>query len=333
MPEIYFNIPFFRRLTSADAWEKENQLGTRYHVDRAFFRLNVHQLPGPARIGRKVDVTGHDIPGITTGIKKRKVVETEVFQQADTIERSIVESECMLKVLTELTAKFGNGKIFNFGGTVKPELSSKIKSSFSKEFKITNSYRKRKQIEYEFTNTLPADFTDRVCGVEVYQRCNAVLYLIQVDFLNVSYERTMLGLRKKLRKHPFPENASGKHPNIIKIGAAVATLEFWQLLSESSLIIKDADYRPEVIDEADITVMVPDATLKDRPYWNVPKYPTLYQLSNVAFPYKWINKKNSEYSREELMEMELGEAEGSAWWFTHGPGRLKNAYRDRTPHH
>jgi hypothetical protein len=234
----------------------------------------------------------------------------------------------MQKVLNELTTSFGVGGIFKVGGTVSTEVSSKIKSSFTTEFKITNSSKKRELIRYEFKNTLLSDFKDRVCDVEVYQLCAADLYLIQVDFLNIEYEKTWRGLRKKIKKYPFPNNSNAKHPNVIQIGVPLATLKYWELLPKSSLTIKDADYRPDVTDDTNIEIIAPDSTLKDRPYWHVPKHPTLYQLSNVAFPYKWINSKNSEYSREELMEMELGEAEGSVWWFIHGPGRFKNAKKN-----
>jgi len=324
MSEVYFDIPYYKRLVSTEGWDRRDKMGKHFHVARAFFRLNVSQISGPARIGRKFDVLGH-IKGMTTERIKTVEVETEVFQQVETIERSIVESECMLKLLNELSTNFGDGKIFNMGGKVGSEVSAKLKTNFTTEFKVTNSSSKRELVKYEFKDMLPSDFKDRVCGVEVYQRCKADLYLIQVDFLNVKYEKTMFGLRKKIRKYPFPENTNAVHPNVIKIGVPLATFVYWQPLPQSSLMIKDADYRPEVKDDAEMEVTTPDSTLKDRPYWSVPKHPTLYQLSNVAFPSKWVNLRNSEYTKEELMKMEQGEAEGSAWWFMNGPGRLKNA--------
>lgn len=325
--DIYFIIPFYKKLRSTDGWKKENQLGTRYHIARAFFKLNYRSCKaGPSKIGEKLFAAEHP-EGIALSITKSIEQKTEVFQEADTIKRSIIESECMSKILAEFTANFGNTKIFKSGGTVKSEGSSKIKSIFLDEFKITNTSRKKEDIKFEFTCTLPGDFTDRVCGVEVYQRVEADLYLIQVDYLDISYERTIFGLRKKIRKSPFPEDTCGNkvenHPNILKVGTPVATLEFWQLLPQYSVIIKDKDYRPEVIDNTDIVVKPPDSSLIERPYWTFKEnYPTLYQLSNIAFPYKWINKKNNKYSRKELMKLELGEAEGTAWWFVHGPGRL-----------
>lgn len=76
-----------------------------------------------------------------------------------------------------------------------------------------------------------------------------------------------------------------------------------------------------MLDDSEIIISPPDPTIKHRPYWSTLVIPSLYQLANVAFPVKWINLKNLNSTKEELMKIELGEAEQTAWWFTHGPGR------------
>ena len=53
-----------------------------------------------------------------------------------------------------------------------------------------------------------------------------------------------------------------------------------------------------------------------------PERPTLYTLSNIAFPLRWIDRKG-DWTADDLKRMELDEAEGTAWWFQHGPGSLK----------
>lgn len=130
-------------------------------------------------------------------------IETDTFQQTETIERSIIESECLTKTFDELTANFGDGKIFKVGGRINQEQSTRIKKIFNTEFKITASTRMRQLVKYEFKNTVSSDFKDRVCGVEMYQKCSAILYLIQIDFLNVKNEKKFFGLRKKSRNIHF----------------------------------------------------------------------------------------------------------------------------------
>lgn len=318
----YFEIPFYRVLTNYGGWNVLDKNETQYHVARAFFLLKSRHLPGKGEIGRKFDVMGAP-DGVTTERLKVIEVETETFQQVDTISKSVVESEVMVKVLSELTGEFGDGKIFKIGGKVKSDISSKIKTQFQEEFKITNSARKRETVRYEFRDTVDKECNNHVCGVSVYQRCQADLYLIMVDFLNVEYKKSIFGLRKKVTKSPFPECSNSKHPNTIQAGVPVASLEYWELLPKSSLIINDDEYAPTVVDDSEVIVNLPDSNLKNRPYWSVEKYPSLYQLSNVAFPSKWVNKKQNNLTKEDLMEIELGEAEHTAWWTTHGPGRYK----------
>lgn len=319
--EKFFEVPFYRSLTKHEGWDCDDKNNkTKYHVARAFFKLETRQLPGKAQIGKKFDVMGSPV-GVTNDRLLVLETETETFQQTETISKSIVESEVMIKILNELTTSFGDGVMFKFGGQVKSEMSSKIKHQFQNEFKITNSTRKKEKVRYEFRDTVNKECDDQVCGVAVYQRCRADLYLCMVDFLNIEYKRSCFGLRKKVTKYPFPEHTARKHPNIIKIGVPVSTLTYWEALPKSSLLILDEQYVPTVNNDAEIAISAPGNDLKDRPYWSVKKYPTLYQLANVAFPSKWVNKNQENLTKEDLMNIELGEAEHTAWWTTHGPGR------------
>lgn len=320
--EHYFEVPFFRDLTKSSGWDDINSKAKKYHVARAIFKVKSSQLPGPVKIGRKFEPFG-----APSGVSQEKLkvieLESEVFEEIKSIEKSIVESQCMSKVMLELMSNFGDGKIFNTGGgEVRNELSAKLKECFQKDFHVTSTERVRKTIRYEFRDTVSEECNDILCGATVYQKCRADLYLLKVDFLTVEYQKTKFGLRKKLVKYPFPENGTDvrNHPNIIHLGLPLAEFHYWEMLPMSSVVIKDKDYIPEVEDDSEMTIHLPRESLKDRPYWNA-KYPTLYQLANVAFPYEWVNKKRNGYTKEELMEIELGEAEYTDWWFIHGPGR------------
>ena len=318
----YFEVPFYRDLTKPDGWQVCDTKATKYQVARAIFKVQTSQLPGGVKIGRKFEPIGSP-----EGVKQEKLrvieLETEIFDENKTIETSIVESQCMDKVLLALTSKFGDGKFFTIGGTAKTEFANKLTKKFQRGFNITNSRRMKTNVRYEFRDQVSENNTDVLCGATVYQKCRADVYLLKVDFLNVEYKRTKLGLRKKLIKHPFPSPGTpvSKHPNIIHIGVPLAELHYWELLPMSSVVIKDKDYHPEVVDDSEIGIYPPREQLKNRPYWNSAPYPTLYQLSNVAFPTKWINKPLDGFTREDLIKMELGEAEYSDWWYCHGPGR------------
>lgn len=317
----YFSVPFYKELTNPDGWENTCGKNRRYQAVRAIFKISTSQLPGPGKIGRKFSVFGAP-EGISQEVFKSVELETEIFQETRTIEKSIIDSNSMAKILSSLSASYGDGAFFNMGAKVDLEASENIKKSFQSEFHVTNAERKKRKITYHFKNTVEKDSSDPLCGVAVYQECRADLYLLQIDFLKVEYKRSMMGLRKKLIKTPFPDsNKRSKHPNIIHIGTPVAELRYWELMPDSSLIIRDSDYKQEVENDSEIKILPPRKDLQNRPYWQPKGFPSLYQLSRVAFPYRWVDMPSTDLSKEQLMKIELGEAETTGWWFHHGPGK------------
>jgi hypothetical protein len=101
-------------------------------------------------------------------------------------------------------------------------------------------------------------------------------------------------------------------------------LIYWNLEAESSLLFTESEYRnlTKVVHPDRITFEELRAPLR----LAMPQrreQPTLYTLSNIAFPLRWVDRKGP-WTRQELEQIELEEANGSAWWYSHGPGRKKN---------
>ncbi len=323
MKDIFFNIPFYQKLTSHEGWKPLDENETNYLVCRAFFILKSRHKAGSAKKGRKLSVIGSP-RGVATDKVKSIELETEIFREVETIKKSLIESDIAEKILAEISTQIGNPKVVKVGGKVGVEISSTLKESISSDFRVTSSVRERKTIKYEFKDSIQPETSDDFCAVAAYQQCSADLYLLKIDYLNVVYEKSYFGLRKKVKKYPFP-NKNKEHPNIIKLGSYIGTLDYWELLPESSWLIKDANYKPDVENDSEVTINLVD-DIKDRPYWSYDDiYPSLYQLANVAFPYKWVKKQHSKYTLDELLDIELGEAEESAWWFRHGPGGSKQS--------
>ena len=101
-------------------------------------------------------------------------------------------------------------------------------------------------------------------------------------------------------------------------------MKYWDLLPKSSLIYSDSHYQREkdkVKNPDKVKLEVLDKSI----HLSLPSHPerpTLYTLSNIAFPLRWIDRKG-DWTIDELKQIELDDAEGSAWWFQHGPGRNK----------
>jgi Lhr-like helicase len=322
--EQYFEIPLIKKLTNHNNWQKQGDRD--FFIVRAFFKTVTSHMPGASQLGRKMEPFGS--PGEHERIK-RVVSEREIFNEQKTIEKSLVESQALVKIVSEVSAKFGFEKSSNVSRKMSSEISGSIKKTFHKEFQVTGAIRDRKEITFKFKDTIRKDDMDRLCYAEVYQECRADLYLLRIDFLHVKYVKTKFGLRKKITKNPFPRLPSLKedHPNIIRIGVPVAELNYWQLLPGSSVVVKDKEYVQEVENDAEIIVKPPREFLPERPYWTPPKYPSLYQVSRIAFPTKYIDIKDKEFTREELIKHEFGEAEETAWWYMYGPGQKTKKHK------
>lgn len=317
-----FEVPFYRDLTKSEGWRDVDGKGVKYQVVRAFFKMVSSHMPGACSLGRKFDVLGAP-SGVAQDRIKILEMEAEIFDELQTIEKSVVESSAMYKIIGSLSGEIGDGKLLKAGAKLDEERCLSLKDMFQAEFQVTNSTRRKKTIRYEFKDTVSSDYSEQICGAAAYQRCRADLYLLRLDFLNVEYRRTLLGLRKKLTKYPFPHPSCRRvddHPNILRVGMPVAEIRYWELLPRSSVLIKDSDYKQVVEDDAEIELLPPRDDAKRRPYWGTDS-PTLYQLSNVAFPFKWVNKKHGNLTKQELMSIEIGEAEQSGWWRMHGPGK------------
>jgi hypothetical protein len=91
-------------------------------------------------------------------------------------------------------------------------------------------------------------------------------------------------------------------------------------LEQSSKLVYEEDYQIQVKDPDEITIAlferrVPRAV-------NFPNVPTLYQITRATFPKKWKNRRDRDWTEEELMQIEYEEAKDTPWWYRHGPGRI-----------
>ena len=72
----------------------------------------------------------------------------------------------------------------------------------------------------------------------------------------------------------------------------------------------------KVSDPSEITLEQPES--KAPRFVEFPRVPTLYQIANAAFPYKWIWRRSDDHSwtEEELKNIELDEVKGlrSGWY-------------------
>ena len=119
----------------------------------------------------------------------------------------------------------------------------------------------------------------------------------------------------------MPRPVGTAHVNLIPIHMPLFQLVYWNLEPESSLLYTETEYQnlTKVTHPDRVSFHELHEPLRlPMPARETP--PTLYTLSNIAFPLRWIDRKGP-WTREELEQIEWEEAEGSAWWYQNGPGR------------
>jgi hypothetical protein len=156
-------------------------------------------------------------------------------------------------------------------------------------------------------------------AVAGYRRYVQDVFLHYIDYLFVEYRPTAFGLRRKKQNLPRPVGTA--HINLIPIHMPLFRMRYWKLEAESSLIFTESEFQNltkaahldrATFEELHTPIFLP-MPAREEP-------PTLYTLSNIAFPLRWIDRKGP-WTREELEKIELEEAQSSAWWFQYGPGR------------
>jgi hypothetical protein len=276
--------------------------------------LSKVQVNESAKKGEKLAV--HEAP---QGVEIRKVISIEQERSITNTKKSIktclLENESTYQFALNLASELKASPGFSLLPGIKTGCVKKFRESFQNTFSFEKSVTERKNVKFELTYTINSDANERYLSVAVYQKYSLDLCLAYIDYLFVDYRKSLMGLRKKRQK--YPPVTSQVHPNVVKFNTPLTSIHYWKLLPKSAMIVNENSYKNEVDDPQEIIVKEPDNYHKY--YVAMPDVPTLYQISNVAFPLRWIKRKG-DWTEEELKEIEWEEAKDTAWWFNYGPG-------------
>lgn len=246
--------------------------------------------------------------------------ECTVVDEKETTRSTVLTRELGQKVAGTVTAAAKN-PLYEVSSAVSASLETAVSSSVEQSLKTAQSVSRRVKRHFTLSQSIKAGATELHYAVAGYRKYCQKVYLHYIDYLFVEYKTTSLGLRKKKKNLPRP--IGDEHINRILVNAPLFTLYYWQIETDSSLLYTDTQYKqlPRAL-HPDRVVFAELQEKITNPLPRHPERPTLYTLSNIAFPLRWIDRKGP-WTKEELEEIELNEAEGSAWWFQYGPGRSR----------
>ena len=314
--DIKLTIPFAEELTREAGW---------IHLDRylyfiARFHLHIEQRQtgelGFGDILRTYRTTPHSETEVV------KVFEEEVTTvDLQETTRSAALSNDLTQRVTATIAGAAKSPFYEASSSLGAALEQTIRSSIAESVRSSDSVSRRERKSFTVTQTVRSGAQELQLAVASYRKFNRDVFLHYIDFLFVDYRTTTFGLRKKKWNMPRPVGTA--HVNLIPMHIPLFRLSYWTLEAESSLVYTETEYQnlPKVQHPDRVSF----EELNDPIRLRMPareEQPTLYTLSNIAFPLRWIDRKGP-WTREELERLEMEEAEGSAWWYQYGPGRKK----------
>ncbi|HEY6873773.1 MAG TPA: hypothetical protein VI298_13705 [Geobacteraceae bacterium] len=311
--QIQISIPFAVDLTKENNWNKAKNHPYGYWIIRCHFQVRERQANEIARYGRKLAVFEF-VPGVEPEIVRSIKSEVTNVCIKESFVESLRQNESMQALVTSLASSIGASAFAKVSTESKAEAQLRLIESIKQGFKIQSVVTQRDEREYKLTYKIDPSKTTRLVAVAMHQRYIYDLYLTWVDYLSVRYLRGPLGIRKKRMKRPIVDG--NNHQNWIKYNIPIASVYFWHPLPESAVVIKEIDYQNQVENEEEAVICPPEDS--HQYFASKPDVPTLYQISNVAFPFKWVKRKG-EWTEEELRKIEEGNSDEIKWFWEETP--------------
>jgi hypothetical protein len=235
--------------------------------------------------------------------------------------RAATLSNDLTQRITATIAGAAKSPLYEVSANLGAALEDTVRASVTESIRSSNTVSRRVRRSFTIRQTIKAGAPEYQLAVAGYRKYRQDVYLHYIDYLFVEYRRTAFGLRRKKRNLPRPVGTA--HINLIPIHMPLFQLFYWHVEPESSLLYTESEYQnltnvahPDRVTFHDLhePIRLPMPVREE--------LPTLYTLSNIAFPLRWIDRKGP-WTREELEQIEWEEAEGSAWWYQYGPGSKK----------
>ncbi len=284
MERAYFSIPHHETLTSHDGWNQHETNTDTFSIVRLHFLLRKSQLSGP-HVGEIVSsFTATD--GVSEEISKSIEVEHDVGLVHESVMQYFHEDTAITEFAAELSAKLGIFSAGSISMTEKESAKWGLRDSLTTtdKFQMTRTVKRKETFSRKWnTNGEKLRKNTTFVIAKGYRRCALDAYLINADHLTITYRKSFWG--SKYTKVKTPRSEGGRpNPNVVKLGIPIRRMVFWEPLTDCLMTVPENDYKNAVSDPFDVEVTdLPDGQV---PYAPIDPSPTLYELSNLAFPVK-----------------------------------------------
>lgn len=303
----YVSIPYTEALKEESAWDQPTPEEPHFRTVRFHLSFeNDRALPGSVRMG-----------GVLSAHKgKQELIheikaERETLDLQESVSRSLVSTELLDQISSQLEAHTGP-----ISTNLKQAVSESLKSEVEQTETVRSVHTTTETITFGVTYQLDVDADDPRVIVAVYEQRAIDAYLEYIDFLDVIYSRPTRRLRKVRQKRPphpsDPTFRKGRQspdgggdprypPNELRLSFPLGTYVYWKLLPHSTWMVKQKEYTCEVEDPFEVSRRSIENP-RQHPR-NLPRAPTLYQLSNFAFPPRLGDMKRGRWARGNTLKL------------------------------
>lgn len=323
-PYLQFSTPIIEALGEQDGWTCHNEKHTRFSCARFHFSIFRRSVHSEKIFGEPLDRLA-PVSGVKSGVKYITEYTLTVAETIRGVETALIEVGFLQAISTELSQVLGVPKVLEFGSKISTSWQHSYKEQFSKTLETSRTNTRSEKLSYEQTFEFePESQPKEYLVLPQYYRTQYDLHLTHLDYLQVEYTREWSGLRKRRRKAPkFEQNRPPS--NILTLNIPLAGITTWE--PYKTVVVRQVEdqialFSTPAMDPRDITVGPPQAPT---PHVTPVLRPSLYHLSNAAFPLKWVKIKGP-WTEDDLKAAEMDEAlsEKGVWFFQHGPGHKQS---------
>ncbi len=314
--DMKLTVPFGEELTKEAGWIQLD----RYLYFIARFHLQIEERQTPDFAVGDVLRTFRTTPHAETEVEKVFEEEVSTVDLKETTRSGALSNDLTQKI-TATIAGAAKSPFYEVSANLGSTIEQVTRASVAESIRASQTVSRRELRHFRVRQTVKADTPELQLAVAGYRKYRQDVYLHYLDYLFVDYRRTTFGLRRKKQNLPRPVGTA--HLNLIPVHMPLFRLSYWKLEPESSLLYTETEYQN--LTRVARLDRVTFAELREPIRLPMPareEPPTLYTLSNIAFPLRWVDRRGP-WTREELEKVELEEADGSAWWYQYGPGRKR----------
>lgn len=302
-----FSAPIAVALTHESEWDAHgNHLGP-FSIHRLNFSLEMYPL-GVFGYGEAAEYVAS--PSGTT-MTMRQLIRYE-FERVDRV--SILQEHLESSDLTSaLHAKAQTGPVGLGSASFAASIEEHLTESFRENRTVESSNVMRSAQEREVSVEVPGGGGASVHAVP-YERWAIAVRLSHIDYLEVVYRVTHAGLRIRRTKSPELIDERTTHTNYRPSGVPLGELRFWRPSGGANTnLIPLGEYNQNHINPRHVDVRSPkDPKTKFYGLGDFRRTPSLYKISNAAFPLK-ATQHHTTWTTEDLLALRDLEPNATAW--------------------